>query len=50
MDTPFIIVTGNPIDGVSFIGPFDDDEIAEREASNLDVDWWIAPLIPAEES
>lgn len=39
-----IIVTGNPVDGFKFIGPFPEDvEIPERHTDGLDY-WWIAPL------
>jgi hypothetical protein len=41
-----IIVTGNPIDGLSFIGPFHDaldvDEVERHVSSSAE--WWIADL------
>ena len=41
-----IIVMGNPIDGLSFVGPFDDNydgiEYAEKEC--VDGEWWIGKL------
>ncbi len=40
-----IIVTGNPIDGLFFIGPFDDDcnaiEYAEKQ---VNCEWWLGRL------
>jgi hypothetical protein len=39
-----IIVHGNPIDGLQFIGPFDSEtDIPERFTEPLD-EWWIAQL------
>lgn len=44
-----IIVAGNPVNGLSFIGPFEDREAAEHYADGLvDTDWWIADLDPPE--
>lgn len=43
---PHIIVTGNPVEGFEFIGPFDSDVDAARYG-NEDPDmeeWWISPL------
>ena len=44
---PHIIVTGNPVDGLNFIGPFPNSASAIERADHdgrLDADWWIAPL------
>lgn len=39
-----IIVHGNPVDGLQFLGPFDgDSDIPERYTEPLD-EWWIAAL------
>lgn len=38
-----IIVTGNPVDGLTFIGPFPDGEVSEDFLEPLD-EWWIAAL------
>jgi hypothetical protein len=39
-----IIVHGNPIDGLQFLGPFNSDfDIPERFTEPLD-EWWIATL------
>ena len=47
----YIFVTGNPVDGFSFAGPFiDKDQDAAHENAvlygeeNGDGDWWIAPI------
>lgn len=41
---PSIIIHGNPIDGLRFIGPFPDgEEIGEEFTERLD-EWWIATL------
>lgn len=37
-----ILVTGNPVDGLSFYGPF--DEIADETLDKFEGDWWIADL------
>jgi hypothetical protein len=41
-----IIVRGDPINGLSFIGPFKtgDDAMNWADAHIDDTDWWIAPL------
>ena len=41
-----IIVTGTPIDGFTYIGPFDSFESAEAYADHIGVmgDWWITDL------
>lgn len=41
-----IIVTGTPIDGFTYIGPFDSFESAESYADHIGVmgDWWITDL------
>ena len=50
MPTTFI-VTGNPIDGLMFIGLFADegDAISYAENHRIDGDWWIANLMSPEE-
>jgi len=46
-----IIVTGNPLDGLEFYGPFDTSdeagEWAEKKIPNNE--WWIATLEDAKE-
>lgn len=46
MDEQHVIVWGNPIDGLSFCGPFEDHDLAVRyaEANYKTHDWWIAGL------
>ncbi len=56
--TKYIIVTGNPVDGLEFIGPFDTDteacEFGNGDAYMADHggDWWVssmeAPSTPTE--
>lgn len=42
----WLIVTGNPADGMEFLGPFDDSEQANDYADTYlsERDWWIVPL------
>lgn len=44
---PHIIVTGNPVDGFFFYGPYPDfyeaQKAAEKEKENQEY-WWIAPI------
>ena len=41
----FILVTGNPVDGLSFFGPFNDPEEAHEFAEGCGTgDWWVAML------
>lgn len=48
MNGYFIIVTGDPIEGFTFVGPFDSEKDAAKHGNtdgNLKAgDWWIAPL------
>lgn len=41
-----ILVTGNPVDGLSFIGPFTDDEEAMEYADQHygGTDWWLTTI------
>jgi hypothetical protein len=41
-----IVVLGNPIDGLSFYGPFPTRQAAEAwaEMQNYEIEWWVAPL------
>lgn len=43
-DGPAIVVTGNPIDGFQFCGPFASHSEATEYGDNLEPDWWVAPL------
>lgn len=43
---PHIIVSGNPVDGLSFEGPYDSHDEAVAAADEVSADWWIAPLTP----
>jgi hypothetical protein len=43
----YVILHGNPIDGLSLVGPFDDGEIASEYAeANLNGagEWWIVEV------
>lgn len=45
--TKTVIVAGNPIDGVTIIGPFDDEDDALEHAGaelNGNVEWWLYTL------
>lgn len=47
-----IIISGNPIDGMTYYGPFADDEIYlaiddMMDRSEIEGDWWVASLVPA---
>lgn len=40
-----VVITGNPVDGLSFTGPFNNGpEAIDWCERNLSEDWWIAPL------
>jgi hypothetical protein len=38
-----IIITGNPVDGFNYYGPFDEEELTLAYDS-FDGDWWVASL------
>lgn len=40
-----IIITGNPVEGFEYVGPFDSIEEADAASDRLDDQWWIAPLV-----
>jgi hypothetical protein len=43
----YIIITGSPVDGLEFYGPFDTEADAINAANtdpHLPTHWWIAPL------
>lgn len=45
----YIVIVGNPVDGFSYYGPFEDRETAikyaERNFRNSG-DWWVHDLMP----
>lgn len=48
-DDKVIIMDGNPIEGFSFTGPFDEPDEAIRWAeteARLEADWWLIVLSP----
>jgi len=47
--TKWIVVCGNPVDGCSFHGPFDNNAEAFDYAQGMQTDWWVAPLQSPEE-
>jgi hypothetical protein len=44
----FIVVSGNPMDGLTFYGTFEDEEIASEWAdkylNNTGGDWWVTEI------
>lgn len=40
----FVIIIGNPIDGITIHGPFDDIEEAHEWAEENSDEWWCAML------
>lgn len=45
----FVVVFGNPFDGMSVHGPFQDSEDANRYAEDADCDWWLMDLTQPEQ-
>lgn len=44
-----IVVSGNPVDGLYFFGPFNNSEEAiEWAEQSREGEWWIAPLAATE--
>jgi hypothetical protein len=48
VSTKTVLMTGNPVDGFVFVGPFDNHEsacdFAEACGHDLERDWWTADL------
>lgn len=45
----WITIIGNPVDGLSFYGPFENSEEAiDFGDRNADTDWWITELSKVE--
>lgn len=40
----WIVVVGNPIDGLTFIGPFDDEVAAVAHCEGWSTEWHVAQL------
>ncbi len=41
----FILIYGNPIDGFSYVGPFDSrDDASQYAEDDAPADWWIVTL------
>jgi hypothetical protein len=49
MSNKYILIYGNPVDGMKFEGPFEEFEDAEDHTLFHDNDWWIAELKDPEE-
>lgn len=45
-----IIISGNPVDGFSLYGPYDDYEAVQEEIENWQDTCWIADLTKSEET
>lgn len=48
----FVVAYGNPFDGISLVGPFDDAEVAAEYAVSYhgDGEWWVKELEGIEDS
>lgn len=46
MAEKFLVITGNPVDGLFFYGPFDDRESAVdwAETEQSDMEYWVSDL------
>lgn len=43
--TPHVVISGNPVDGFAYYGPFEDSQTAIASAETItEADWWIAEL------
>jgi hypothetical protein len=40
----YLVMCGNPCDGLSFTGPFESAEDASEYADTLKCEWWIASM------
>lgn len=45
-DQPHILIEGNPVDGLTFTGPFPTHGDAADAGDDAGVDWWVAPIAP----
>jgi hypothetical protein len=43
-DKEYVIVVGNPFDGMHIFGPYDDYYDALDQAEGVGYDWWIVRL------
>lgn len=39
-----ILITGNPVEGLCFTGPFTSHDEAVKHGEEIGGDWWVAPL------
>ena len=51
MPDAYVVITGNPVDGLFFYGPFDsyDEATAYAERNHDGDDWWATKLQQPEE-
>lgn len=47
----FVVAKGNPLDGITLYGPFDDEDTAIEwsESNDTEGDWWVVILHTPEE-
>lgn len=43
---PYVLISGNPVDGFTFIGPFSGPDDTMRAGELLEGEWWSAALSP----
>lgn len=42
----YIVIVGNPVQGFSYVGPYDDpNDAAEAALEYSEADWWVSKLI-----
>lgn len=50
MNEKTIVVYGDPINGLTFFGPFDSlDDAHDFASQDREHDWWLAPLVSPSE-
>lgn len=40
----FVLIVGNPVDGIDLIGPFDTADAAHEATKYASADWWVKEL------
>jgi hypothetical protein len=45
----YVVVIGNPFDGLTIHGPFDDADQVDNYAEDCQDDWWVVTLVPPED-
>ena len=46
----YILISGNPVDGYTFIGPFEYEAAIRYAEIHLDGDWWIGKLLTVDDA